>query len=80
VVPRRWEMPCQQQAASPIAHKMVTPPKGCEGGYVVWSGDGWQQAPDNRKEHDPQWWVPLCFDAAGNIQNLTAHLQWELEE
>jgi hypothetical protein len=58
---------------------MVTPPKGCEGGYVVWSGDGWQQAPDNRKEHDPQWWVPLCFDAAGNIQNLTAHLQWELE-
>jgi hypothetical protein len=78
VVPRQWEMPCQQQGVTPIAHKLVKTVKGCEGGYLMWSGDGWQQAPDNRKEHDPQWWVPLCFDAAGNIQNLTAHLQWEL--
>jgi hypothetical protein len=38
---------------------------------VMWIGDGWQQAPDARKEHDPQWWAVLRFDAGGTIQNLT---------
>ena len=79
VVQRNWEMPCQQQGVTPIAHKLAAPVDGCEGGYVLWSGDGWQQAPDDRKEHDPQWWVPLCFNATGHIQNLRALLQWRLE-
>ena len=39
----------------------------------------WQQAPDDRKQHDPQWWVPLCFDKGGEIQNLTAVKQWRLQ-
>jgi hypothetical protein len=49
VVERRWEMPCQQQGVTPIAHSLVAPRKGCEGGFLLWTGDGWQQAPDNRK-------------------------------
>ena len=36
-------------------------------------------APDDRKQHDPQWWVPLCFDKTGEIQNLAALKQWHLE-
>ena len=46
---------------------------------MMWSGDAWQHAPDGRKEHDPQWWVPLCFDAQGNIQNLTMTERWDLQ-
>jgi hypothetical protein len=45
---------------------------------MMWSGDSWQHAPDGRKEHDPQVWVPLCFDAHGNIQNLTLNKRWSL--
>jgi hypothetical protein len=72
-------MPCQQQGVTPIPQKMSKPYPGCEGGYVLWSGDGWQQAPDDRKEHDPQWWVPLCFNATGGIQSLRGLTEWELE-
>ena len=43
---------------------------------VMWSGDAWQQAPDNRKEHDPQWWVPLCLDAHGALGMLAATEAW----
>ena len=80
VVPRKWELPCQQQGVTPIgSSKLAQPAAGCDGGVMLWSGDAWQQAPDDRKQHDPQWWVPLCFDAAGGIQNLTAMKQWRLK-
>merc|ERR1712194_1005740 len=46
VVPRKFEMPCQQQGVTPTTDKLAKPIKGCEGGMVMWSGDGWQQAPD----------------------------------
>ena len=36
-------------------------------------------APDDRKQHDPQWWVPLCFNKSGAIQDLAALKQWHLE-
>jgi hypothetical protein len=42
----------------------------------MWVGDGWQQAPDRRKEHDPQWWVPLAFDAQGRLLNITREMNW----
>ena len=59
-VPRQWEMPCQQQAVTPTPLKLKPGTRaGCEGGMLLWSGDAWQQAPDDRKQHDPQWWVPL---------------------
>eukprot|EP01048_Picozoa_sp_COSAG05_P001836 COSAG05_NODE_66_length_22253_cov_14.954455_9_plen_1114_part_00 len=45
---------------------------------MMWSGDSWQHAPDGRKEHDPQWWAELCFDAQGTIQNLTQNKRWSL--
>ena len=80
VVPRKWELPCQQQGVTSMGgSKLAQPPAGCEGGAILWSGDAWQQAPDDRKQHDPQWWVPLCFDKGGEIQNLTAVKQWRLQ-
>jgi hypothetical protein len=80
VVPRKWELPCQQQGVTSMgSSKLAQPPAGCEGGAILWSGDAWQQAPDDRKQHDPQWWVPLCFDKGGEIQNLTAMKQWHLQ-
>ena len=78
-VPRYYELPTAQQGVTPLppAVRSSQPPaKGCEGGMVMWSGDAWQQAPDDRKEHDPQWWVPLCFNVDGVIGNLTAMKQW----
>ena len=45
---------------------------------ILWSGDGWQQAPDQRKEHDPYWMVPLCFDNAGRILTLTRLMEFTL--
>ena len=72
-------MPTQQQSVTPVAFAMAAAPTpGCEGGFVMWSGDAWQQAPDDRKEHDPQWWVPLCFDKDGNLGNLSATVEWHL--
>lgn len=38
----------------------------------VWTGDRWQQAPDGIKGHEPQFWVPLAFDPAGQI----GHVSW----
>lgn len=35
-----------------------------------WTGDRWQQAPDGIKGHEPQFWVPLRFDASGNIEDV----------
>ena len=37
-----------------------------------------QQAPDDRKQHDPQWWVPLCFNSTGDIQPLRGTERWQL--
>ena len=75
-----WTVPGQQQGVTALpggASKSSLP--GCEGGVMMWSGDAWQHAPDGRKEHDPQWWVPLCFDAHGNMQNLTMAERWKVD-
>ena len=80
-VPRKWELPTQQQGVTPLipTDKPMGPVvPGCEGGMLMWSGDAWQQAPDDRKQHDPQWWVPLCFNATGGIQSLQGKETWQL--
>jgi hypothetical protein len=38
------------------------------GTQYVWTGDRWQQAPDGIKGHEPQFWVPLNFQANGDIE------------
>lgn len=43
---------------------------------IMWQGDGWQQAFDGRKEHDPQFWIPLHFDEDGTLLNMTRQLNW----
>jgi hypothetical protein len=45
----------------------VLTPTGIE---YVWTGDRWQQAPDGIKGHEPQFWVPLVFNADGTIQDV----------
>ena len=67
-----FTLPCQQAGLAEVAN-MVD-----EHGAAVrmWVGDGWQQAPDARKSHDPQWWVPLQFDAHGRIMNITRVMNW----
>jgi beta-xylosidase len=37
----------------------------------IYTGDRWQQAPDGLKGHDPQYWMPLTFDASGNVLPLS---------
>jgi hypothetical protein len=39
-------------------------------GRLIWTGNRWGQAPDGIKGHEPQAWLPLEFDAAGNVQEL----------
>ena len=67
-----YALPCQQ------AHVAALPFAKDEHGeaQLVWIGDGWQQAPDGRKDHDPQFWVPLRFDAAGTLLNMTRVMNW----
>ena len=80
-VPRKWELPTQQQGITPLipTDKPLDPiSPGCEGGMLMWSGDAWQQAPDDRKQHDPQWWVPLCFNSTGGIQSLHGKEKWQM--
>ena len=48
-VKRAWALPTQQQGVTPMMHKLTQSPAGCEGGYMMWSGDAWQQAPDDLK-------------------------------
>ena len=72
-----WEVPSQQQGVTAVPLRLATPIDGCDGDVMMWSGDAWQQAPDGRKEHDPQWWVPLCF-GPGGIQNLSAVRRWDV--
>jgi hypothetical protein len=43
---------------------------------IMWLGDAWQQAPDGRKDHDPQWWVPLNFDRNGAVGTMTRQANW----
>ena len=45
---------------------------------IMWAGDGWQQAPDGRKDHDPQWWVPLEWDGNGRLLNMTRRMSWRI--
>lgn len=45
----------------------VDTPTGTE---YVWTGDRWQQSWDGLKGHDPQFWAPLAFDAAGVVQEM----------
>ena len=67
-----YTLPCQQ------AHVAALPYAKDEHGeaQLVWVGDGWQQAQDGRKDHDPQFWVPLRFDAEGKILNMTRVMNW----
>lgn len=37
------------------------------GPVMMWVGDRWQQSPDGLKGHDPQFAVPLEFNADGSI-------------
>lgn len=41
------------------------------GRQYVWTGDQWQQSPDGRLGHDPQVWLPLQFEANGDIAPLS---------
>jgi hypothetical protein len=41
------------------------------GKQLLWLGDRWQQAPDGVKGHEPQFWAPLVFDAAGVLQPMS---------
>jgi len=34
----------------------------------IWTGDKWQTSPDGSYDEQPQTWLPLSFDADGNIQ------------
>ena len=43
---------------------------------LMWSGERWQQAPDGRKEHDPQAWVPIAFGAGGLMEPLSFVQTW----
>ena len=46
MVPRQWELPCQQQGVTSIGGSKLAPPTinaECDGGIVLWSGDAWQQ-------------------------------------
>ena len=74
---RVWEVPAQQQGVT-TGVLLASPIEGCDGSVFMWSGDAWQQAPDGRKEHDPQWWVPLCVDRTGGIRNLSAVARWNV--
>jgi hypothetical protein len=33
----------------------------------VWTGDKWQQSPDKKYDEQPQTWLPIEFDADGNM-------------
>ena len=67
-----FSLPCQQ--AGTVQVHGVTDQHGEP--RVMWYGDAWQQAPDGSKAHDPQWWIPLSFDAAGAIAPMTRVLNW----
>lgn len=45
----------------------------------VWTGDKWQQSPDLKFDEQPQTWLPLHFDAAGNIMQLKYVDRFELD-
>ena len=57
-----YTVPAQQQSVT-VVHGMRPSLPGCDnqgGPMLVWSGDGWQQAPDHSKNHDPEFLIPLC--------------------
>jgi len=37
---------------------------------LVWTGDKWQQSPDNDYDEQPQTWLPLLFDGGGAVLPL----------
>eukprot|EP00051_Salpingoeca_urceolata_P032757 m.17217 g.17217 ORF g.17217 m.17217 type:complete len:416 (+) comp5416_c0_seq2:753-2000(+) len=45
----------------------------------VWTGDRWQQAPDQIKGHEGQFWAPLKFDSVGKIQPVKWIDQFDLD-
>lgn len=45
-----YTMPCQQSGFAVLPNMLDS--HGLP--VVMWQGDGWQQAPDGRKDHDPQ--------------------------
>jgi hypothetical protein len=40
------------------------------GTAFLWAGDRWEQSWDGTKGHDPQTWVPIVFDATGDVMPL----------
>jgi hypothetical protein len=45
----------------------------------VWTGDRWQQSPDGMYDQQPQTWLPLSFDSAGNVLPLQWAASFELD-
>ena len=45
----------------------------------IWTGDKWQQSPNNKFDEQPQTWLPLSFDGAGNIMPLRSVDRFELD-
>ena len=65
-------VPCQQQGVTVLggSASAAAPPQ------LMWSGERWQQAPDGRKEHDPQAWVrhrPAASSAPAHTSLCTVH-------
>ena len=45
------------------------------GPQMIWTGDRWMSAPDHKKSHDMQTWVPLSFDDSVNPPRVK-RLRW----
>ena len=45
----------------------------------VWTGDKWQQSPNQKYDEQPQTWLPLAFDSDGDILPLKAVDRFELD-
>lgn len=39
-------------------------------GRIIWTGNRWGQSPDGIKGHEPQAWLPLIFNDAGDIEPI----------
>ena len=49
----------------------ITPIYTTAGYTPMYIGIRFGQAPDGHKNHDPQYWFPITFDAAGNPENIS---------
>jgi hypothetical protein len=46
---------------------VITVPLADGSDAYVWTGDKWQQSPDKKYDEQPQTWLPIEFDADGNM-------------